>query len=93
MEKTDNKQKSPEKNLSSAAMTARGVRLMIYGVLLMALGYVLMMGGGSDDPNVFNYAMFDFRRLVAAPVVIICGVVIVIIAIMRRPAEAEDSKK
>ncbi|MBQ4287220.1 MAG: DUF3098 domain-containing protein [Bacteroidales bacterium] len=65
-------------------MTAKGVRLMIYGVLLMALGYVLMMGGGSDDPNVFNYAMFDFRRLVLAPLVIIGGVVLVAVSIMRR---------
>ena len=90
MEKTDNKQKSPEKKLSSAAMTARGVRLMIYGVLLMALGYVLMMGGGSDDPNVFNYAMFDFRRLVLAPLVILGGVVLVAVSIMRREKKKEE---
>jgi len=90
MEKTDNKQKSSEKNLSSAAMTARGVRLMIYGVLLMALGYVLMMGGGSDDPNVFNYAMFDFRRLVLAPLVILGGVVLVAVSIMRREKKKEE---
>ena len=41
-----------------------------------------MMGGGSEDPEVFNYAMFDFRRMVAAPIVIILGVVIEIVAIM-----------
>ncbi|MBQ2550073.1 MAG: DUF3098 domain-containing protein, partial [Bacteroidales bacterium] len=39
-------------------------------------------GGGSKDPQVFNYDMFDFRRLVAAPIVIICGIVIEIVAIM-----------
>ena len=44
-----------------------------------------MMGGGVKDPNTFNWAMFDFRRLVAAPLVIICGVVIVIAGIMKRP--------
>ncbi len=71
-------------------MTARGVRLMIYGVLLMALGYVLMMGGGSDDPNVFNYAMFDFRRLVLAPLVILGGVVLVAVSIMRREKKKEE---
>ena len=48
----------------------------------MIAGYILMIGGGSDDPQVFNYAMFDFRRLTAAPIVIICGVVIVEVAIM-----------
>ena len=41
-----------------------------------------MIGGGSDDPAVFNWSMFDFRRLVAAPLVIICGVVVEIVAIM-----------
>ena len=63
---------------------------MIYGVLLMALGYVLMMGGGSDDPNVFNYAMFDFRRLVLAPLVILGGVVLVAVSIMRREKKKEE---
>ena len=52
-------------------------------------GIILMIGGGSDDPNVFNYAMFDFRRLVAAPVVILAGVAIMIIAIVKVPKEKE----
>ena len=49
----------------------------------MVSGYLLMMGGGSDDPQVFNYDMFDFRRLVAALAVIILGIVIEVVAIMR----------
>jgi hypothetical protein len=49
----------------------------------MISGYILMMGGGSDDPQVFNYAMFDFRRMVAAPIVIILGIVIEVVAIMK----------
>ena len=49
----------------------------------MVAGYLLMMGGGSEDPNVFNYAMFDFQRMVAAPVVIICGIIIEVVAIMK----------
>ena len=49
----------------------------------MVSGYILMTGGGSEDPEVFNYAMFDFRRMVAAPLVIIMGIVIEIVAIMR----------
>lgn len=64
------------------AMTRKGIKFLIIGVLVMVSGYILMMGGGSDDPTVFNYAMFDFRRLVAAPLVILCGVVIEIVAIM-----------
>ena len=64
------------------AITPKGLRLLIAGLLVMVAGYILMAGGGSDDPKVFNEAMFDFRRLVAAPLVILCGVVIEIIAIM-----------
>lgn len=75
------------------AITRKGLRWILMGFLVMLAGFILMMGGGVKDPQAFNWAMFDFRRLVAAPVVIVCGVVIVIIAIMRRPAETEDSKK
>ena len=49
-----------------------------------------MSGGGSDDPQVFNYAMFDFRRLVVAPVVIILGIVIEVAAIMGMFKNKED---
>jgi hypothetical protein len=49
----------------------------------MVSGYILMTGGGSGDPETFNYAMFDFRRMVAAPIVIILGIVIEIVAIMK----------
>ena len=64
------------------AVTPKGLKFIIIGVLVMIAGYILMMGGGVKDPQVFNYDMFDFRRLVAAPLVIIDGIVIVIIAIM-----------
>ena len=62
-------------------ISPKGLKLMIAGVLVMIAGYILMMGGGSKDPQVRNYAMFDFRRLVAAPVVIVAGIVVVIVAI------------
>ena len=69
------------------AITRKGLKFLLAGVLVMIAGFILMMGGGLKDPQVFNYAMFDFRRLVAAPIVIVAGVVIVIVAIMRRDAE------
>ena len=83
MGKNDNKGagKNTGVNASKMAMTASGLKLMIGGLLVMAAGFILLAGGGSDDPQVFNYAMFDFRRLVAAPVVIVAGIVIVIVAI------------
>lgn len=66
------------------AITPNGLKLLLIGVIVMIAGYVLMMGGASEDPNVFNYEMFDFRRMVAAPVVIICGIVIEVVAIMKK---------
>ena len=71
------------------AMSAKGIRMMIAGLGVMAAGFLLLSGGGSDDPAVFNYAMFDFRRLVAAPVVIVAGIVVEVIAIMGRFKEEE----
>lgn len=68
--------------MDKMAITPKGLRLVLAGVLVMIAGYILMTGGGSDDPAVFNYAMFDFRRLVAAPVVIIAGIVVVVVGIM-----------
>ena len=64
-------------------ITPRGFKLLLVGLIVMVSGYILMTGGGSDDPQVFNYAMFDFRRMVAAPIVIILGIVIEVVAIMK----------
>lgn len=69
-------------NNTKMAITPKGLKYLLVGLLVMISGYILMMGGGSDDPEVFNYAMFDFRRMVAAPVVIIAGIIIEIVAIM-----------
>lgn len=65
------------------AMSPKGLRVLLIGFVVMVSGYILMTGGSSDDPQVFNYAMFDFRRLVAAPVVIVLGIIIEIVAIMK----------
>ena len=59
--------------------------LMGIGIVVLLIGYILLSGGGSDDPNVFNEAMFDKRRLVAAPLMIVLGFVIEIAAIMLSP--------
>ncbi len=71
-------------------ITGKGLRMLLMGLVVMWAGFVLMMGGGTVEPDNFNWAMFDFRRLVAAPLVIICGIVIEIVAIMRRPKNTEN---
>lgn len=71
-----------EKN-TKMAITPKGLRFLLIGFIMMVAGYLLMMGGGSEDPNIFNYEMFDFQRMVAAPVVIICGIIVEVVAIMK----------
>ena len=70
-------------NNPKMAITSKDLKYLLVGLIVMVSGYILMSGGGSEDPEVFNYAMFDFRRMVAAPVVIILGIVIEIVAIMK----------
>ncbi|MBR5042900.1 MAG: DUF3098 domain-containing protein [Bacteroidales bacterium] len=79
--------------MEKMALTRKGLRIMIAGLLVMVAGYVLMMGGFSPDPNVFNYAMFDARRLVAAPLVIVAGIVVVAVAIMGNFEDKKEEKK
>ena len=74
-------------------ITGKGLRMLLMGLVVMVAGFVLMMGGGTVEPDNFNWAMFDFRRLVAAPLVIICGIVIEIVAIMRRPKDSDNTEK
>lgn len=64
-------------------MNMKGFWLLIIGLLVMIIGFVLMWGGGSEDPAVFNYDMFDLRRLVLAPLVILAGIIVEVVAIMK----------
>lgn len=67
--------------MDKMAMTPKGLRFMLAGVMVMIAGFVLMTG---PEPvrEVFNPAMFDWRRLVAAPLLILAGVVVIVVAIM-----------
>ena len=56
---------------------------MLIGFVVIALGFILMVGGGSDDPNVFNPEIFHFRRIRLAPALVLIGFGIEIAAIMR----------
>jgi hypothetical protein len=63
-------------------------RILIIGVLTIVTGYLLMIGGGTDDPNTFNAdEIFSTRRLTVAPIVILTGFVIVLLGIMKKSKE------
>lgn len=78
--------------MDKMAITPKGLRLILAGLLVMVAGFVLMTGGSSSDPAVFNYAMFDFRRLVAAPLVILAGIVVIVIGIMGKFDKKKEEK-
>ena len=63
--------------------------LLGVGLIVLALGYILLTGGGSDDPNIFNPEMFNVRRMYIAPILIMVGFIINIVAIMIKPKDKE----
>ena len=71
--------------MANFSLPSKNVKFILVGLIVMVAGYILMIGGGSSDPNVFNYDMFDFRRTVLSPLLIILGIVIIIVSIMNRP--------
>jgi hypothetical protein len=62
-------------------------RLLIIGLVVILIGFLLMIGGGSDDPNVFSEDIFSFRRMTLAPLLVIAGYIIEIYAIMKKPRD------
>ena len=55
--------------------------IVLIGIALLALGFILMLGGGSNDPDVFNEQMFNFRRITLSTILILAGFVVEIVAI------------
>lgn len=63
---------------------------MLIGVAVLILGFILMAGGHTEDPNVFNKdEVYSGRRITVAPIVILLGLVIEIYAIFRQPRNTE----
>ena len=58
--------------------------ILLAGSFLIGLGYILMIGGGSEDPNVFNPELFSFRRITLAPIVVMMGYALAIYAIVKK---------
>lgn len=64
--------------------------LLIVGLVLIAFGFILMSGGGSDDPDVFNPEIFNSTRIIVAPIFILAGFIVEIFAIMSKPQESAE---
>lgn len=67
------------------ALGKENYKLMAIGFAIIVVGFVLLAGGGTDDPNEFNPDIFNFRRLTIAPIVLLAGFLFEIYAIMKKP--------
>ncbi|MDR1593255.1 MAG: DUF3098 domain-containing protein [Prevotellaceae bacterium] len=68
------------------AIPRENYKLILIGLGIIILGFLLMVGGGSDDPNVFNEAeLFSFRRISLSSIIVIFGFVFEVYAIMKKP--------
>ena len=87
------KDKPPVKSISkpathpsdSLAFGRENYILMVTGIVLLIIGYALMSGGKSSDPNVFNESeIFSFRRITLAPIVVLLGYAVEVYAIIKK---------
>ena len=62
--------------------------ILLIGIAVITLGFILMAGGGSEDPNVFNEEIFNFKRIRLAPTTVLIGFGITIYAILKNPKKA-----
>jgi hypothetical protein len=63
-------------------------KILLIGLGVIALGFVLMSGGGSDDPKIFSDAIFNFRRIRLAPTLVLIGFGVTVYAILKNPKKA-----
>ena len=79
--------KKDNKPAADFAFGKENYMLMILGIVVIMVGFILMSGGGSDDPNVFNPEIFSARRITVAPILVMLGFIIEIAAILKKTKE------
>ena len=84
MSKKKNRQ-NPQKKSQEFIFKRRNYLMMFIGLAFIALGYILMAGGGTEDPEVFSEAIFSFRRIRLAPTLVLIGLGIQVFAILFNP--------
>ncbi len=79
--------KKDEDKSPGFALGKENYKLMAIGFIVIIIGFILMAGGKSDDPQVFSDKIFSFRRITLAPLIVLAGFIFEIYAIMKRPRE------
>jgi len=81
----EQKRKEIKKTDNQFIFRRKNYQIMVIGIIFIALGFILMAGGGSDDPNVFNPEIYSWRRIRLAPTLILIGFGIEMYAILLNP--------
>ncbi len=84
MKKSENKTLNQEKN-GILVFDKMNYKLLLIGLGLILVGFALMIGGNSDNPDIFSEDIFSFRRLTLAPVLVMAGFAVEIFAILKKP--------
>ena len=84
---TKNEVKTTEKEKKPMPFECDNYKWVLIGLAFLLVGFLLMIGGGSDNPDVFNEGMFSFRRLTLSPILILIGFGIQFYAIMKTPKQ------
>ena len=77
---------SPKKEF---LFSKRNYRFLLLSLAVIALGFIIMAGGGSKDPNVFNPEIFNFRRIRLAPTIVLTGFGLAIYTILMPPKKSK----
>jgi hypothetical protein len=72
------------------ALGPENYKLLAIGFVIIVIGFLLMIGGKSDDPSKFSENIFSFRRITLAPIVVLAGFIFEIWAIMKKPKDEDQ---
>jgi len=79
--------KEIEKDKGRFALPPENYKFLAIGFIIIVIGFILMLGGKSENPEIFSEKIFSFRRITLAPIIVVAGFVFEIWAIMRKPRE------
>jgi hypothetical protein len=79
--------KRKDRNNSNFIFNKRNYKIMLVGLAIIAFGFILMSGGGSDDPSIFSTDIYSFRRIRLAPTLVLLGLGLQVYAILSTKQE------
>ncbi|AFL80910.1 Protein of unknown function (DUF3098) [Aequorivita sublithincola DSM 14238] len=83
--------KRKEETTAKFIFERKNYKFMLIGVAFIVLGFILMTGGGSDDPTIFNPEIYNWRRIRLAPAMVLLGFAIEVYAILLKPDSKEEN--